>query len=148
MLLGQNHVAPAGDGRTAAEQVGLPKAWISRKLQEMPWAVPELSQEPGTRGTCTFQGARISPIKLTRAQRGQEVCQGHTAAVQQDLLRSAPDWKPHVVLSKLKNHLGPQFSHLSSENLGILVYLPELFLEAKGNDRTPVIMRAPRESQA
>lgn len=63
------------------------------------------------------------------------MCQGHTAAEQQDLLRSLPDWKPHVVLSKLKNHLGPQFSHLSNENLGILVHLPELFLEAKDSDR-------------
>ena len=35
VLLGQGHVAPAGAGHTATDQVGLPKEWVSRKLQEM-----------------------------------------------------------------------------------------------------------------
>lgn len=39
-----------------------------------------------------------------------------------------------MVLSKLENHPRPQFSYSSNENLGISVYFPELFSEAKGSN--------------
>lgn len=39
-----------------------------------------------------------------------------------------------MVLSKLENHPGSQFSHSSHENLEISVHFPELFSEAKGSN--------------
>lgn len=78
-------------------------------------------------------GRTMSHCKSSKRTRG--LPGGPTAVEQQDLLRSPPDWEPYGILSKLKNHPGSQFSHLSNENLGILVNLPGHFSEAKGSDK-------------
>lgn len=76
----------------AFEQVGLPKAGASRKLQKMPLAVPEPSHASGTGGTYTFWGARVSPVRPTIPQQGLKQDNGLVGVTQpkDGRIRSGP----------------------------------------------------------
>lgn len=67
---GQGRLPPAGVGHTASKHMGLPKAGASRKTTENATSSARAFQTPGTGGTCTFWGTRISPVRLTIPQQG------------------------------------------------------------------------------